>query len=158
METKREQISLLAKREIEARMAVPLIEAFACKIGREQALEMASEVIQSLAKQGGQQLAEQMGGNRLADLAKGIALWQQGDAMRIELLEQSETTLAFHVVKCRYADMYHKAGFPDYGMILSCNRDFAMIQGFNPAIKLSRTQTLMEGKPYCDFRYTLQGS
>ncbi len=64
--------------------------------------------------------------------------------MSIELLEQSETTLAFHVV-CRYADMYRESGFSDYGMILSCNRDFAMIQGFNAQIKLSRTQTIMEG-------------
>ena len=158
MNTEKERVNLLARREIEARVAAPLIEAFAREIGKERALEIAAEVIQSLAKQSGQQLAEQVGGSSLADLTKGIALWQQGDAMSIELLEQSETTLAFHVVKCRYADMYRESGFPDYGMLLSCNRDFAMIRGFNPDITLSRTQTLMEGKPCCDFRYTLQGS
>ncbi|GAK57835.1 succinate dehydrogenase/fumarate reductase Fe-S protein subunit-like protein [Candidatus Vecturithrix granuli] len=158
MDTKKEHVNLLARREIEARMAVPLIEAFAREIGKELAIEIASQVIQSLAKQSGQQLAEQVGGNSLADLSKGIALWQQGDAMSIELLEQSETTLAFHVVKCRYAEMYRESGLQDYGMLLSCNRDFAMIQGFNPDITLFRTQTIMEGKPCCDFRYTLQRS
>ena len=158
MDAEKARVSLLAKREIEARMAAPLIEAFAREIGKERAMEVASEVIQSLAKQSGQQLAEQLGGNSLADLANGIALWQQGDAMNIELLEQSETTLAFHVVKCRYADMYREAGVQNYGMLLSCNRDFAMIQGFNPDITLSRTQTIMEGNPCCDFRYTLQRS
>lgn len=158
MDTKKDPVSLLARREIEARMAVPLIEAFAREIGKERAIEVASEVIQSLAKQSGQQLAEQMGGNSLADLAKGLQLWQQGDAMSIEILEQNETTLAFHVVKCRYAEMYREAGFQDYGLTLSCNRDFAMIKGFNPDITLSRTQTIMEGKPCCDFRYTLQRS
>ncbi|MDY0092350.1 MAG: L-2-amino-thiazoline-4-carboxylic acid hydrolase [Candidatus Vecturithrix sp.] len=158
MDIEKERMSLLARREIEARMAVPLLEAFAREVGEQLAREVAAEVIQSLAKQSGQQLAEQLGGNSLADLARGIAFWQQGDAMSIELLEQSETTLAFHVVKCRYADMYRESGFSDYGMILSCNRDFAMIQGFNAQIKLSRTQTIMEGYPCCDFRYTLRGT
>lgn len=158
MDTEKAHVSLLARREIEARVAAPLIEAFAREIGKERAMEVASEVIQTLAKQSGQQLAAQLGGNSLADLANGMALWQQGDAMSIELLEQSETTLAFRVVKCRYADMYCKAGVQHYGMLLSCNRDFAMIQGFNPDITLSRTQTIMEGNPCCDFRYTLQRS
>lgn len=34
------------------------------------------------------------------------------------------------------------------------NRDHAMIDGFNPAIKLTRTQTVMEGATHCDFRFT----
>jgi hypothetical protein len=39
------------------------------------------------------------------------------------------------------------------GPMLSCARDFALIEGFNPQIRLTRTQTLMEGAPFCDFRY-----
>jgi N-methylhydantoinase A len=32
-------------------------------------------------------------------------------------------------------------------------RDFALIEGFNPDIQLTRTQTLMEGAPFCDFQF-----
>ena len=39
--------------------------------------------------------------------------------------------------------------------MLSCNRDFALIEGFNPTVKLERTQTIMEGATHCDFRYSL---
>jgi hypothetical protein len=42
----------------------------------------------------------------------------------------------------------------DLGFALSCARDFAMVEGFNPEIKLERTQTLMEGADHCDFRFT----
>jgi hypothetical protein len=33
---------------------------------------------------------------------------------------------------------------------------FLVGKGFNPKIKFKRTQTIMEGAPYCDFRYTLE--
>jgi hypothetical protein len=29
-----------------------------------------------------------------------------------------------------------------------------MIAGFNPDLKLTRTQTVMEGASHCDFRFT----
>lgn len=41
-------------------------------------------------------------------------------------------------------------------MTTSCNRDFSLVEGFNPAVKLTRTQTVMEGASYCDFRFELR--
>ena len=49
--------------------------------------------------------------------------------------------------------MYRALGIPELGAVLSCNRDAALIEGFNPAIRLTRTQTIMQGAPCCDFRY-----
>jgi hypothetical protein len=53
----------------------------------------------------------------------------------------------------RYAEMYRALGVPELGALLSCNRDFALGEGFNPEMTLTRTQTIMEGAPFCDFRY-----
>ncbi len=69
------------------------------------------------------------------------------------MLEQSPDRLAFNVVRCRYAEMYRALGLEALGASLSCQRDFALVQGFNPEIRLKRTQTLMEGAPFCDFRF-----
>jgi hypothetical protein len=41
------------------------------------------------------------------------------------------------------------------GTIFSCTRDFALVEGFNPNISLKRTQTIMQGADFCDFRYRL---
>jgi hypothetical protein len=57
------------------------------------------------------------------------------------------------VTRCRYAELYHALGIPELGTLLSCNRDYALIEGFNPDVDLTRTQTIMEGATYCDFRY-----
>ena len=35
--------------------------------------------------------------------------------------------------------MYRTLGLADLGSSLSCQRDFALVQGFNPAIELTRT-------------------
>ncbi len=76
--------------------------------------------------------------------------------MQIEVLGQDGAHFDFNVTRCRYAEMYRALGIPELGAVLSCNRDWALIEGFNPEIELSRTQTLMEGAPYCNFRYTLK--
>ena len=36
---------------------------------------------------------------------------------------------------------------------LSCNRDGAFCEGYDPKLKLERTQTIMQGASHCDFHY-----
>ncbi len=52
--------------------------------------------------------------------------------------------------------MYRDLGMANLGFALSCARDFALVEGFNPNIKLERTQTIMQGADHCDFRFTLR--
>ncbi len=49
------------------------------------------------------------------------------------------------------------ADLPGFARALSCNRDGAFCEGFNPAIKLERGQTIMQGASHCDFRYSVSG-
>ena len=61
--------------------------------------------------------------------------------------------LRFNVNRCRYAEFYKELGLADLGYLIHCNRDHAMIDGFNPDLKLTRTRTVMEGASHCDFRF-----
>ncbi len=49
-------------------------------------------------------------------------------------------------------------GWPIWEPAFPATRDYTLAQGFNPAIELTRTQTIMEGAPFCDFRFRLSGS
>ena len=147
-------IGVLTRREIEARILAPLLEALGNEFGRERVLEIARQTIIEVARQQGAQLAQNTGGNDLEHLAASLDAWKQDDALHIDVLEQSEERFAFNVTRCRYAEMYRLLGIPELGALLSCNRDWALIQGFNPDVRLERTQTIMEGAPFCDFRYT----
>ena len=149
-------IGMLAQREIEARIAGPLIKAVMAEVGEERALEIVQEVIVSLAKESGETLRQLAGGGSLEDFAKGMSSWSQDDAVTSDLLEFSPEKISMNTTRCRYAEMYGELGMADLGFALSCARDFALVEGFNPKIKLERTQTIMEGADHCDFRFTLQ--
>ncbi|MFO0907624.1 MAG: L-2-amino-thiazoline-4-carboxylic acid hydrolase [Isosphaeraceae bacterium] len=150
------QIPLLRQREIEARIVGPIVAALIGEIGDERALALLRRVITSLARAGGADLARSLGDASLTGFAQCLDRWTEGGALEIELLEQSDQRLAFNVTRCRYAEMYRALGLDSLGSSLSCLRDYALIEGFNPAIALTRTQTLMEGASHCDFRFERQ--
>lgn len=150
------QVSILARREIEARILMPVLNAFIKEYGKDQTIKLVEPVIQNLAKEGGIQLAQALGGNTIAHFAKGLSLWTREDALRMDVLEQTEKKFAFNVTRCRYAEMYKELGVQEYGALLSCGRDAALIVGCNPKIRFTRTQTIMMGAAHCDFRYELE--
>ncbi len=153
MATDDTRLSLLQRREIEARIVGPLLRAVADEMGQEKTLALARRVIADLARQGGADLAQRFGEATLETFARSLDLWREGGALEIEMLEQSAERLSFNVTRCRYAEMYRALGLADLGSSLSCQRDFSLVEGFNPAIGLERTQTLMEGASHCDFRF-----
>lgn len=146
-------IGVLKRREIEARIVAPLLQALGERFGREEVLAIARDVISNVARAQGGELARTMVGNGLTQLASSLAAWRKDDAMQMEVLAQSEQEFAFNVTRCRYAEMYRALGLEELGALLSCNRDAALIEGFNPQVALTRTQTIMQGASHCDFRY-----
>ena len=150
------QIGILARREIEARILAPVIKEFARELGRERTLSLLEPVIISLAREAGNQLTKIVGGNSLDHFMKGFPMWTREDALQVKVLEQNSRKVSFNVSRCRYAEMYRELGIGDLGFLLSCNRDGALIQGFNPKIEFTRTQTIMEGAPFCDFRFEMK--
>ncbi len=157
MATEPVSVTLLERREIEAKILGPLIRAFAREIGEERALEVVRKVVAELARQGGAELAQSVGLASLEAFAATLDRWRAGGALEIDMLEQSETKLSFNVTRCRYAEMYRALGMEDLGSSLSCARDLHLAKGFNPDIELERTQTIMEGARYCDFRFRKLG-
>ena len=125
------------------------------KFGREETIAVASDIILKLAEESGQQLAERCGGNSLEHLSNGTGQWSAGGALKRDVLEKTDSKYNYNIVRCKYADMYKELGLEELGFIFSCGRDGKMFGGFNPNIKFERTQTIMQGAAYCDFRLSL---
>jgi hypothetical protein len=149
------KLPLLDQRELEARIVGPLIRAFAAELGEERALVIVREVIAGLARQSGAELAQILGERTLDAFAQSLGRWRENGALEIDILEQSPGRLSFNVTRCRYAEMYRALGMAELGSSLSCQRDFALAEGFNSEIQLTRTQTIMGGASFCDFRFQL---
>jgi hypothetical protein len=149
------KIGVLTRREVEARILAPMLDAMGGAFGRERVLEVMRETIVRIAKKQGAELAGNMGGVTFQHFAESLKFWTRDDALEIDVLEQTEEKFSFNVTRCRYAELYEKLGIRELGSALSCARDYALIEGFNPNVSLKRTQTIMEGAPNCDFRYCL---
>ena len=148
-------VGVLKRREIEARIVAPILERLGEEFGQERVRELAAEVIVAVAKNQGASMAELLGGNDLSVFAGSMEAWTRGGALELEVTEQTETRFAFNVTRCKYAEMYRELGDPDLGARMSCNRDGTMVEGFNPDITFTRTQTIMGGATHCDFVYEL---
>ena len=147
---------MVERRKIEGGVMIPLVQAFQRAIGKERANEIARDVILELARKDGERWAEQYGKD-LAALDKVSGVWSGGGSLKIEPLGKSPEKLDFNVTRCQYAEFYKELGLPELGYLFHCNRDFAMVQGFNPELALKRSQTIMQGATHCDFRFAAKG-
>ncbi|MFC2103553.1 L-2-amino-thiazoline-4-carboxylic acid hydrolase [Bacteroidota bacterium] len=152
--TNTKEVSHLKRREIQAPIVTAIINGFIEELGKERTLEIISKVIEKDAIDSGRLLADKFNGNSISELSKLIReVWCDEGAMVIDILKENENEFYFNVTKCRYAEVYKKLEVSELGKYLSCDRDFSFNDGFNPEIKLERTQTIMEGADHCDFRY-----
>ena len=147
------KLGVLTRREVEARILIPVINALGDAFGRDEVLAIVRDTIVKIAREQGAALSQQMGGDSLKNFVDSLAYWTQDHALEIDVIEESDDLLSFNVTRCRYAELYESLGIREIGTSFSCTRDFALIEGFNPDISLERTQTIMEGAEYCDFRY-----
>ena len=147
------KLGVLTRREVEARILIPVINSLGDAFGRDAVLAVVRDTIIHIAREQGAVLSQQMGGNSLKHFVDSLAYWTQDNALEIDVIEESDDVLSFNVTRCRYAELYESLGIREIGTRFSCTRDFALIEGFNPDISLERTQTIMEGASHCDFRY-----
>jgi hypothetical protein len=89
-------------------------------------------------------------------LAAAFAAFAASDALDYEVLKQTPDAFEVNVGECRYAKFYRELGAPELGFLLTCASDFPFVEGFGGEVQLTRTQTIMEGADYCDFRYSLK--
>ncbi|MCG8688300.1 MAG: L-2-amino-thiazoline-4-carboxylic acid hydrolase [Desulfobacterales bacterium] len=148
-----EKIGVLTRRETEARILIPIIDALGDAFGRQAVVDIVRGTIEGIAKDQGKALAEFMGGDTAQDFQAALEFWTTDNALEIEVKKADENELFFDVTRCKYAEMYKALGAADLGAIFSCNRDAALIKGFNADADMTRTRTIMEGNETCDFKY-----
>ena len=147
-------LSILEQRRIEAAFAKGIFEEITATLGEAQATEILSRAIVKLARGAGATIAAEVPEPSIQHFADSMERWKLEDALRIQVLRQDETHFDFNVTRCRYAETYREMGLGKLGAVLSCNRDGAFCEGYDPKLKLERTQTIMGGATHCNFRYT----
>lgn len=150
-------LPMLEKRRIEAAIIKNIFDVLKERHGRKEAEEVISQAVIKSSIQQGKEFRQQHGGEPdLKDFAALSSLWEMDGALKKDILVSTPDKLEYNMVHCGYADMYKEMGLGDIGHLLSCNRDGTFCDGYNPNMKLTRTQTIMQGASHCDFRYRME--
>ena len=149
-------LPMLEQRRIEANILKPVYEEMKARLGAEQAQEILGAAIIRDSISQGAAYAEGLEDRGLIAFRDTMAQWKASGALEMEMLDESPERVHFNVTRCKYSEMYREMGLGEIGHLLSCNRDGTFCTGFNPAIKLDRSQTIMSGASHCDFRYRIE--
>ena len=148
------ELGILARRRIEAAIIKPIYDEMREALGETQARDILRRAIRRAAIEAGAEMASRVEGEADLESFKAIQhLWTRDDALTIEVIDDKPGVFDFNVRRCHYAETYRAMGLGAIGDILSCNRDGAFCEGYDPRIEMTRTQTLMRGASHCDFRY-----
>jgi hypothetical protein len=152
-------MAMLERRRIEAKLLAHVHAVLTERFGEAAADAAVAESVHRSAIEQGREMATALGGETsLATFIAAQELWTRGDALAVEVKEQSAERFAFNVTRCKYAEMYREMGLGRIGHLLSCQRDGTFCEGYDERLKLRRTQTIMQGATHCDFEYTYENA
>ena len=147
-------VSIIQQAKIQAQVLVPLVKALQAELGKERANALVRKALGDIYRRYGEEFRRTTKEKNLGKImASAFTTYAREDALGYRVIEQAQDAFEIDVTECRYAEFYKELGEPELGFLLVCSADFPTAEGFGPDIKLTRTQTIMQGASHCDFRY-----
>ena len=149
-------ISLLDEAKLQAAVIVPILRALREQVGKEKADRIVGDSLRTWARDLYHRIGEAKPGT---PRQKWDAVWAEdmrpriGEAVDREMLKDDGAVREYNVTRCQYAEFFRALGEPELGTILLCDSDFHIADVAGDSLEFRRTQTIMKGAPYCDFRY-----
>ncbi|MBR0991787.1 L-2-amino-thiazoline-4-carboxylic acid hydrolase [Bradyrhizobium japonicum] len=155
-------ISVIERAKIQAQVLVPLVKALQAELGEARADALVRKALGDLYRGFGEEFWKAQNKDKSeTDLGKAVSsafkTYASDGALAYDVIEQTADAFAIDVTRCAYAEFYKALGEPELGFLMVCSSDFAIAEGFGPDIRLTRTQTIMQGAPQCNFRYRRDG-
>jgi L-2-amino-thiazoline-4-carboxylic acid hydrolase len=148
---------MLERRRIEANILRHVYETLKASHGKDAAAKAIGDAVRSASIQQGEEMAARVNGETsIQTFADLRPLWTMDNALELDVIRQDEQHIDYNVTRCRYSEMYREMGLGEIGHLLSCQRDGTFCEGYDKRLKLTRTQTIMQGASHCDFRYKLE--
>jgi hypothetical protein len=136
--------------KIQARAVIPIVKALERELGKERAHAIVGAAIAGdYARWQAQRIP-------VRNLHPRAGNANMAFPVESSVVDDTETTFAVDMTKCRFAEYFRGIGEPEIGALMTCGVDFANEATQRPDWEFRRTQTLMKGATHCDFRWTLR--
>ena len=148
-------IPLLDEVKLQAQVLVPLLRTLRKEMGKDKADALVAQALRDWVRAVYLRIGERKSG---APREKWESVWDElrpriGDAVERELLRNDDDAREYNVNRCSFAEFFKALGEPELGALLVCDFDYYVAEVGAPVVELTRTQTIMKGAAYCDFRY-----
>ena len=138
----------------QAAVLVPLVKLLREEIGVERANDIVVRALAEWARSIGRMLRDIPAETPLAKLKIAIEGLDAAGMQQTEFLTATDTRLDYNVRRCRAAEFYRSLGLEELGHLLVCKLDDSLMPALDSKISFVRDQTIMQGAPYCTFRFT----
>lgn len=148
-------VDLLSKVKIQAQVLVPVVRALRDELGPEKANALVRHALRDWSTKLFAEIGAQVDGaprKKWAAMHKAMGEVSTRD-VTVDLRKQDRETLEFNITSCQYAAFFKALGEPELGTLLMCATDIDIAAAGDGEVEFARTQTIMNGAAYCDFRY-----
>ena len=151
-------ISFLDEYKFQAEVLIPILKTLRAELGEERANRLVLGALRAWSRERWHRLGDRYSGTPKEKWAAlGAAMMPRiGKDADFQPLKDEPEALECNITGCRYADFFRQIGEPELGVVLCCEDDFHCTEVGWPEVELTRTQTIMEGAPYCDFRWRIK--
>ena len=133
--------------KVQSKVVIPIVKALEREIGKARAHQVVGDAIAGAYVQ----YRERRG----FEPDEHPSVEVDGPAFPVEQATRrnDDDYYANDVTKCAFAEYFRSIGEPEIGALMTCGVDFAAEELMRPTWAFERTQTLMQGANYCDFRW-----
>ena len=140
---------------------IPLMQKLAEDVGREKLIELLKKASSSNAAQQMATMAQTMPKRDFAALKTFVKDFTNtvpyNLALVSEIVEDTDKVHEIKYIKCLWAKTFREANAADIGYATQCYPSEAMINAFNPKIKVTNPKNLMKGDDVCIERFVWKG-
>jgi hypothetical protein len=153
-------ISFLDEYKFQAEVLLPVLEALRAELGTEHANRLVLEALRKWSRQRWHRLGKRFPGSpkEKMDAVYASVSPRIGNDADFQRLKDEPGAQEINITGCRYADFFRQIGESELGYVLCCEDDFHITEVGSPEVELTRTQTIMQGASYCDFRWRIKSS
>lgn len=148
-------VDLLTKAKIQAQVLVPMLRALRQTLGRDKADALVKTALRDWSAHLFAEIGAAVDGaprRKWAAMHKAMGEISEKQ-VAVEVRRQDREALEFDITSCKFAEFFRALGEPELGTLLMCSTDIDIAAAGQGEVSFRRTQTIMNGAKYCDFRY-----
>jgi hypothetical protein len=148
------QFSVRDLMRMEVRAMETIIKAMREDMGDSETIRVLNMSSKALGEQVGKRQAESVSDTTFENFVADFRQIITGNNLTGEVVEDTEEVFALRITECIWPEVLGEVGLDgEIGHATVCNMDYSWPPAFNPAFKMERSKTLMQGHDCCNHRY-----